>query len=176
MSDPLTISSSTPLQWRILTESEWRTLREVRLTALKDSPKSFLSNYTNEIAYDEARWREEFSRGEWIVAATDESINGLIGITHGDDIGPDERYLEYLWISPAQRRTGIAARLIHTVLERLSSAGIASVWLWILDGNEPARELYNKCGFISTGERQPLKADPYRCEERMLFRLKLSTG
>jgi ribosomal protein S18 acetylase RimI-like enzyme len=132
-----------------------------------------LSNYDKELAYDENRWREEFSRGEWIIAVEGESVDGLLGIARASDIGPDERYLEYLWISPKRRRSGLAENLIRASLERLAATGITVVWLWVLDGNEAARQLYEKCGFISTGERQPLRADPLRSEERMWLRLKL---
>jgi ribosomal protein S18 acetylase RimI-like enzyme len=172
---PSTIRSSTPVQWRVLTEPEWRSLRGARLTALKESPGSFLSSYDKESAFEQIRWREEFSRGEWVIGLAGESIDGLLGITTASDISPDERYLEYLWISPRQRRSGLATNLIRATLERLAGAGINTVWLWILDGNEPARHLYEKCGFTSTGERQPLQADPSRSEERMRLRLKLCT-
>lgn len=171
----LSVPSSTSMQWRVLTEPEWRSLREARLTALKESPTSFMSNYDKELGYDESHWREEFSRGEWIIVTHGKSIDGLLGITRASDIGPDERYLEYLWISPKQRRSGLATNLIRASVERLTETGITAIWLWILDGNKAARQLYEKCGFISTGERQPLRADPLRNEERMRLRLKLCT-
>ncbi|HEY2575019.1 MAG TPA: GNAT family N-acetyltransferase [Streptosporangiaceae bacterium] len=160
------------LQWRILAEPEWWLLRKTRLIALRESPLCFLSSYEKEVAYDETQWREEFIRGDWItLGETDATMDGLIGVTHGDDISPNERYLEYLWISPKSRRSGIATNLMRTVLEMLRTTGIVTAWLWILDGNKPARELYEKLGFISTNERQPLAANPLRYEERMRLRL-----
>jgi len=44
--------------------------------------------------------------------------------------------------------------------------------LWVLDGNGPALQLYERFGFASTRERQPLPADPTRSEERMLLHLR----
>jgi ribosomal protein S18 acetylase RimI-like enzyme len=126
-----------------------------------------LSNYDKELAYDETYWREEFSRGEWIIVTAGESTHGLLGVTRASDIGPDERYLEYLWTSPKRRRAELATNLIRAALEQLTADGTSAVWLWILDGNEAAWKLYKKCGFVSTGERQPLQADPLRSEERM---------
>lgn len=165
--------SSISSQFHVLTENEWRTLRNIRLCALKDSPKNFLSTYEKEVVYQEAQWRREFSRGEWLVVAQPGNlVSGLIGAVHDDNIPSDGRYLEYLWVSPKLRRSGLATSLIRAALERLSASGIATAWLWILDGNEPARKLYEGCGFISTGERQPLKANPSRFEERMRLRLK----
>jgi ribosomal protein S18 acetylase RimI-like enzyme len=45
------------------------------------------------------------------------------------------------------------------------------VYLWVLDGNEPAARLYKSAGFISTSLRQPLPADPGRSEQQMLLNL-----
>jgi ribosomal protein S18 acetylase RimI-like enzyme len=171
--DPHHVTGSLmPLQWHVLAESEWHILREARLTALKESPRCFLSNYEKELGYEQKRWREEFSRGEWTIATKEgDLIDGLMGATCSDDISSNERYLEYLWILPGSRRSGLATRLIHNVLGRLSASGIITAWLWILDGNEPARRLYEKFGFVSTNERQQLKADPLRYEERMKLKL-----
>ena len=168
--------SSRPLRWCVLSEDQWRTLRDVRLTALKESPRSFLSKYDTEVAFGEERWREEFSRGEWVIAGEEgKQPNALIGVTRSDDIPSTDRYLEYLWVSPIARQSKLATNLIHAVLERLEASGIGTVWLWILDGNEPARELYSKCGFTTTGERHRPQADRSLWEERMNRQLKPRT-
>jgi len=167
--------SSSALRWRILNEGEWSALRDIRLAALRDSPSSFLSSYNKEVAYEETQWRTEFSRGQWIIiVGKDEQPFGLIGITQGIDIPSTDRYLEYLWISPEWRRSGAASSLIQIVLEQLSAVGIVAVWLWILDGNKPARQLYEKFGFVSTNERQVLRDDPRRFEERMRLILEVN--
>src|SRR5262245_60119066 len=105
----LRTESSGPLRWFVLDEAQWRTLRDVRLTALKESPRSFLSKYAIEFAFGENQWRYEFSRGEWIIAGVaGQSPDALIGITRSDDIAPTGRYLEYLWVSPEARRSKLA--------------------------------------------------------------------
>jgi ribosomal protein S18 acetylase RimI-like enzyme len=65
----------------------------------------------------------------------------------------------------------VASMLLRTVLDRLSEAGVHTVWLYILDGNEPARRLYQRVGFQSTNDVQPLPGNPARSEE--LLRLNL---
>jgi hypothetical protein len=47
----------------------------------------------------------------------------------------------------------------------------APIWLWLLDGNERARRLYQRFGFQSTNERQELPDHPAGTEERMRLRL-----
>jgi RimJ/RimL family protein N-acetyltransferase len=166
-------TTSPQLQWCVLNENQWRTLRDVRLTALKESPQSFLSKYEIEVNFGERKWREEFSRGEWIIAGEEgKAPEALIGVVHGYDIPSTDRYLEYLWISPKMRRSRLATNLIKAVLRRLEASGTDVVWLWILDGNEPARQLYNKCGFTTTGERHRPRKNRSLWEERMNLRLK----
>ena len=175
----LRTESSGLLRLCVLREDQWGILRDVRLTALRDSPEAFLSKHETEVTFKEGRWREEFSRGEWVIAGGEgKPPDALIGVTRSNDIPPTDRYLEYLWVSPKARRYKLATNLIHAVLERLDASGIDTAWLWILDGNKPARELYRKCGFTSTGERQRPKADHSRWEEKMKRKLgrALKTG
>ncbi len=151
----------------MLTEDEWYRLRDVRLTALRDSPGAFLSSYETELAYGEYEWRAEFTRGEWTIVVEQGQVVGLLGATRNTGPPSEERYLEYMWVSPEFRRSGVASNLIKIVFERLFRSGIIPVSLWILDGNEPARRLYERFGFVSTHERQPISANPSRSEERM---------
>jgi ribosomal protein S18 acetylase RimI-like enzyme len=166
-------NESQQLRWCVLDADQWCTLRDARLTALKESPQSFLSKYEIEIAFGEERWREEFCRGEWIIVGEEgKPPEALIGAVRSYDIPSTDRYLEYVWVSPKSRRSKLATNLINAVLRRLEAAGTDVVWLWILDGNEPARELYNKCGFTTTGERHRPKANRSLWEERMNRRLR----
>lgn len=155
------------LQAQVLTEDEWFRLRDVRLTALRESPEAFLSSYEVELTYREDEWRAEFSRGEWAIMVRQGQAVGLLGVTWKVDTPSEERYLEYMWVSPEFRRSGVASSLIRTILGRLCSSGIVPVSLWIITGNEPARRLYEQFGFVSTSEIQSIPANPSRREERM---------
>jgi RimJ/RimL family protein N-acetyltransferase len=157
---------------KILTEDEWFMLRDVRLSALDDSPQSFLARYEVEAEYDEEKWRSEFVRGEWsIVLADNDKVVGLLGVTREHWMPPQDRDLEFVWIASRVRGRGVATMLLKTTLDRLPRAGVHTVWLWILDGNVEARRLYERFGFKSTNLRQPLPEQGKRCEERMRFSL-----
>jgi ribosomal protein S18 acetylase RimI-like enzyme len=158
----------TELFCHVLDEQEWARLRNARLTALRDDPESFLSRYETEMAYSEARWRNEFTRGTWVVLEEENGAPaGLVGIVKSSDISSSGRYIEYLWISPRRRRSGLASSLLEAIREYLSMSGITTIWLWVLNGNEEAWNLYEKHGFITTHKRQPLRDRPDRYEERM---------
>jgi ribosomal protein S18 acetylase RimI-like enzyme len=154
-----------------LTENEWRRLRDVRLSALLDDPSAFLANHEREAAYGEQRWRQEFSRGEWNIMLADDQEIGLLGVTREQKMRSQECYLEYLWVAPGFRRSGVASMLLRTVLDRLRDTGVDTVWLYILDGNEYAMRLYQRFGFQKTGEPQLLPGHPAGSEQRMELRL-----
>jgi ribosomal protein S18 acetylase RimI-like enzyme len=167
----LVAGSPSSFRVEVLTEDEWPRLREVRLSALRDYPSAFLASHEREAAYDERRWRREFSRGEWnLMLAGDQAI-GLLGVTREPAMASQECYLEFLWVAPGFRRSGIASMLLRTVLDRLKESGVHTVWLYILNGNQEAMHLYEGFGFQRTHERQPLPHHPAGSEERMRLRL-----
>jgi ribosomal protein S18 acetylase RimI-like enzyme len=157
---------------RHLADRDWADLRELRLTALRESPAAFLSTYALESTWTDDDWQREAARGDWLVETVGDRPVGLLGATPEWDIAESDRYLSYLWVAPDHRRRGVGQRLVRTMLARLRANGVERAWLWVLDGNEPARRLYERLGFTSTGERQPLKEDPARCEERMTLALR----
>ena len=71
-------------------------------------------------------------------------------------------YLEYLWVVPEFRRVGVASLLLRTALTRLRASGVHTVWLYILDGNDPAKQLYQRFGFQSANERVELPGSSSR--------------
>lgn len=156
---------------RRLTRDEWPLLREIRLAALLDSPCSFLATYELEIGFDEARWRAEFTRGHWDIGFCGGKQVGMLGVTREPTTPPEECYLEYVWVAPQFRRYGIALDMLQTALDDLAQSGVRTTRLWVLDGNESARNLYKRLGFVSTGKKQPLVAKPGRYEELMSLEL-----
>lgn len=165
-------STNVPKSWlvsdiKLLARDEWPMLRDIRLNALQDSPESFLSTYEREILYGEEQWRAEFARGEWNIGLLGTQPVSLLGATREDNMMLDQCYLEYMWVAPKCRRSGLALRMLAVVLDRLRARGVRTVYLWVLDGNEPAARLYKSAGFVSTSLRQPLPADPGRSEEQM---------
>jgi|SRR5579863_2108915 len=155
-----------------LDRDEWETLRDIRLTALAESPGAFLHTYDEEKQFGEARWQAEFDRGSWHICEDAGQPIGLIGIAPEPQIPSDECYLEYIWVSPGHRRWGTASDLVTYAIELLRDARCELAYLWILDGNDKAMGLYKKLGFVSTNERQELPDRPGLYEERMLLDLR----
>jgi RimJ/RimL family protein N-acetyltransferase len=140
-------------------------LRDIRLAALSESPHVFLSTYERERVYEDRHWRAEFGRGDWNIGFYEGVPISLLGVTRDDETPVDACYLEYLWVAPGHRRRGVALRMIKVILDRLSEAGVRTVFLWVLDGNDVAIQVYERAGFFRTNHSQP--ARPGRTEERL---------
>src|SRR5215469_13046964 len=156
---------------RPLVPDEWFMLRDIRLTALSESPNAFLSTYEREKAYSENQWRAEFTRGDWNVGFLDGRPASLLGVTNDADTPARACYLEYLWVAPDYRGRHLALDMIATVLDGLRGRGMRTAFLWVLDGNDVAMRVYRRAGFMSTNHRQPLAARPGRTEERLYLNL-----
>jgi len=151
---------------------DWLILRDLRLSALRESPDCFLSSYDRERHFGRHRWLAEFSRGDWHIALSDGQAAGLMGVTREPGDPASQCYLEYLWVVPQARGTGFALSFLLDVLGQLRAAGVTTVLLWVMDGNLPAARLYEKAGFESVGQPVPLAARPGRSEQ--LYRLELA--
>lgn len=159
------------VDFRVLKEHEWPTLRDVRLTALKDSPDTFLTTYDRELEFDEALWCTEFDRGDWIVGTLGGKSMCLAGLVKAAEIGTNERYIEYMWVDPLHRRSRVAATMLEFVFDYARGLAVRRIYLYVLDGNEPAFKLYEGIGFRKTNKINWLDAKPGRFEQRMVREL-----
>lgn len=162
----------------LVTLGDWSQLKVLRLAALQESQKWFLGQYEDQNDYTEAEWQAEFDRGDWYSVRIGDELVSLLGITTNvHEIAADERYLEYLWVSPDHRHAGVAHKMVGAVLDGLSASGVRTVFLWVLDGNEAAMDVYRDLGFTSTDISNPLPDLPGdRTEHKMKRVLQQESG
>lgn len=154
----------------VLDADQWELLSEARLEALEESPTAFLSSYRTVRSWREPQWRGTFRRARWIVAREGARIVGMAHSLQVPDRPADERHIESVWVSPQHRRAGILTAIITFLL--CAEAGVHDWLVWVIEGNTidgdiTAREIYERLGFESTGERQPLPDSSGRIEERL---------
>jgi ribosomal protein S18 acetylase RimI-like enzyme len=154
-----------------VTAQDWRTLRDVRLRALAEAPRAFGFTLERELGYDERTWRERAGAGRTFLARLAGDVVGLVSF-YVEEGREAERQLVSMWVDPRARGTGVAALLVAAVREAAATEGARVLTLFVADGNDRARRLYERLGFRSTGERQPLPSDPARGEERYAVRLR----
>jgi ribosomal protein S18 acetylase RimI-like enzyme len=146
---------------REATPEDWQVMRDARLAALREAPQAFASTAEREAAYSEQTWRawtQVSGRGVMYLAevAGEPEPVGIAGVVVTDD----EAHLISMWVRPAARGQKIGEALIGATAEWTRSRGLDAMYLWVTESNAPARRLYERCGFTTTGDRQPLPSDP----------------
>ena len=66
----------------------------------------------------------------------------------------DEGYISNVAVAPDFRRQGVADALISALTARAEELSLAFVTLEVRAGNEPAKALYAKHGFVPVGRRK----------------------
>ena len=62
-----------------------------------------------------------------------------------------------MWVDPARRGEGIGRQLLDAVVDFIRAKGAREVVLGVVDGNDAARVLYERYGFVDTGVANPLR-------------------
>ncbi|WP_281356410.1 GNAT family N-acetyltransferase [Acrocarpospora macrocephala] len=140
----------------------------MRLVALGDSPDSFGASLDVERGYDEATWRSRMQpgKGVQVVAFNDQPVGIVGGYLPEDDADLVE--LISMWVMPSARGRRIAELLVDDVLRWARELGRPTVGLFVTEGNEPARRLFERIGFSANGEREVLESNPKLYCNRMI--------
>jgi ribosomal protein S18 acetylase RimI-like enzyme len=157
---------------REITADDWELLRDVRLAALSDAPNAFASTYAREAAFTQEKWRGRIGGRSVTFFAQDEPGNGapadrvpagLAGV-YVEDGAAD---LVSMWVRPSARGLGVGEALVEAAAAWARARDFGALFLWVTESNEPARRLYERCGFSPTGESQPLPSNPVLTEIQM---------
>lgn len=146
---------------RRLRPSEWSLYRQLRLAALADAPDAFGSTLAGAIAHPDVHWHERLDRADAdtshpLVATLDGSPCALAWVMT-DLARPGTAGLFQMWVSPEARGRGVGHHLLNACIDWAISRGHVAMRLDCTLGNEPARRLYERHGFVVTGEREPLR-------------------
>jgi ribosomal protein S18 acetylase RimI-like enzyme len=158
-----------------INESMALTLKNVRLSALKDAPSAFGSTYQDESKLSDEDWRRRAS------AMSGDGAIGYIALHGGRPCGTvrgcvDEEnsrraHVASMWVSPEHRQTGIASKLLEAVQRWAISLGGNELVLTVTSNNESAIALYVRRGFKATGRTEPYPNDSTLSELEFIKRL-----
>lgn len=98
-------------------------------------------------ALDAPGWR----RG-WIAVDAAGAIRGHVDLRARPERTAAHRCLLGMGVHRDERGQGLGARLLDTALSWAAAQGLDWVDLEVLSGNWPARRLYERSGFVQTGE------------------------
>jgi len=157
------------IKLQVLSPDDWQVWRRLRLAALAEAPYAFgsrLADWQGEGDRPE-RWRDrlELPGSYNVVALLDDQPVGMASGVPADEPGVVE--LISMWVGPAARGRGAGDRLIQAV-EQWARLGQAKVLrLSVVQGNEAAERLYQRCGFVGTGVPGEVMPDGVRHEDVM---------
>lgn len=140
---------------------DWPALKRIRLAALLDAPTAFGMTYQSAAGYTDEQWqaRAAGTNGtQFWLAWQDENPVGMVGAA----LNQNQRYnLIGMWLDPAARGRGVAARLVETVKTGARLKGHGQVYLDVAPDNTSAVNLYQQQGFSFIDEWEPLESHPH---------------
>lgn len=150
---------------------DWPEHRALRLESLRQAPKMFGASYAENKAYDEARWRDRLSRiTYWQARDGAGHPVGMVGLDgdHEPDSGTHVGFLIAMYVRPEVRGRGVGEALVQTVLAEAVARGLDRVVLDVTSTNSHARALYERLGFVETGQEFPHPRDSCLTEQTMV--------
>ena len=150
----------------LIGESDWKIWRDLRLAALTDAPYAFGSTLAETRERDEAAWRSGFptdQRGANFVGRLDGAEAGMCAvIMPADPLGErePEPLLVAMWLAPAARGTGLAEALVRAAEKWCVEHDLSRMRLDVVEDNQRAIRLYERLGYLPTGQAVPLRSNP----------------
>jgi GNAT superfamily N-acetyltransferase len=164
--------SSVVIEIRHATPDDWQPLRDIRLAALAGDPDAFGSTLERELAFGETEWRGRArTSANFLALDGTHAVAIAAGYFDPECCARDERLLVSMWVQPAYRGRGLAAELVDAVVAWAMSDGARSVKLQVTIGNDGARRLYERAGFVAIGDAVPMNRDRRIREQWMVRRL-----
>jgi RimJ/RimL family protein N-acetyltransferase len=143
---------------RQLTPGDAALYRSIRLAGLKESPEVFGSTFEVEFTKPLAWFFSRLSSSEVFGAFRDAEILGVAGFAVRQ--AEKEAHKGLLWgmyVRPDARGAGVARRLVEAVIAH-ARPRVELIQLSVVVGNEQARRLYARLGFVEYGiEKNSLK-------------------
>lgn len=154
---------------RLTQAKDWRLLKQIRLAALLDTPTAFGVSYRTAASETDEQWEKRASAAfgmQFWLAIVDGDPQGMIG----GGVSQNGRYnLIGMWVAPALRGSGVAARLVEAVKSHALHKGHARVFLDVSPSNGRASNFYLNQGFSFMDEWEPLASHPQIMLQTMLW-------
>ena len=132
--------------------------REIRLAGLRDSPEAFGSTFGRENAQPLLWFCDRLHASQVFGAFRSTAVLGIAGFAIRE--GEKETHKGLLWgmyVRPDTRNAGVGRQLVEAVID-YARDHVEVIQLSVVSGNERARRLYARLGFVEYGvEKNSLK-------------------
>jgi len=152
--------NAADIQIRRVMPADAALYREIRLAGLRDSPEAFGSTFGRENAQPLLWFCDRLHTSQVFGAFRSTALLGIAGFVIRE--GEKERHKGFLWgmyVRPDARKAGVGQQLVEAVIEHARDH-VEVIQLSVVSGNERARRLYARLGFVEYGvEKHSLKQD-----------------
>ncbi|KOT33806.1 acetyltransferase [Streptomyces caelestis] len=161
---------------------EWKAVRELRLTALRDpiAHLAYLDTYEKAVARPDSFWQERTANGarQFIAETADGSWVGNVAVLieeagttdwAGFPVERRQGHLVGVYVAPGYRGSGLTKALFDAAVEWVRGRGAERVRLVVHAENARARGFYRKAGFVESGVVVPLADRPQERELEMVL-------
>lgn len=135
---------------------EWEDFREVRLASLAESPAAFGSRHADWIDAPAERWQARLTGVPLTLLAREGEQ--VVGVVSGQPVADAWVELISMWVAPPARGTGVAARLMASVVQWAAEQD-RGTFLMVRRDNLRARTSYERAGFVDRGVPEDHPAD-----------------
>ena len=152
---------------------DWREHRDLRLESLRSAPAAYAMTYEESVAMPDSEWRERMTGAVtfWQVRDGGEPL-GMAGLWENPDEEPaPTAHVIAMFVRPRARGRGVGALLLDTLVDEARSRGHVRLMLHVETGNDTARKLYERAGFVRTGHPSPHPHQAGLLEQSMVRRL-----
>jgi ribosomal protein S18 acetylase RimI-like enzyme len=135
-------------------------LRELRMRALADAPEAFGATPDEEVSQPDEHWERLADGGDEFGVYVALDGDDWIGMAAGRWFARDRGVVQLwgMWVVPSRRGEGLGVRLVDAVRGWSRQNSGRFLRLGVIDGSA-AIALYERLGFVDTGERKPLRRD-----------------
>ena len=138
---------------------DWPALRSIRLESLADTPDAYGSTFAESRTWSDKRWKDAAAQRLYFLAERGERVVGMVS-GGMNDAQPGARWLYGLYVTPSERGTETAGRLVAAVADWARDVGARELYLNVTSSVTRARSFYDKAGFRPTGESVTMDRDP----------------
>lgn len=136
---------------------DWAEFREIRLRALADAPEAFGVTHADALEQPEEDWRSRLDTDDPIRLLREDGTAVAMGAGWCPPDQPNSMVIWGMWTAPGSRGRGHAEALVSHLLAWARQHDITGVALHVAEGNDAARRIYERCGFVATGHWEPLR-------------------
>lgn len=149
-----------------------RAIAEIRVASWRATYPGLVPDVTLErmdVDRDEARFRVKLAdprQRAFVVEDRNGHVAGFVlSAAARDEDAAGLGEVQAIYLDPAARGRGLGRPLLDAALADLAGAGLATVVLWVLTANVPARRFYERAGFRLDGAARILDFDGTPVEE-----------